>query len=247
MRGTSLFILVISNIWTFSHILLPYKPSMKAVRFRMAKGIMGMGLKFFYIQIIAIAFYQTNNLIISHFVGPSEVTVYNIAYKYMQILSMIFTIFITPFWSAYAEANVNGDFLWMKSTTKKLIKMVISLGVLGLIMVVVSPVFYKVWLQGMVEVPILITLLVYGFHICNIWSTLWTQLLSGFGKIKLQLICSTLCCVSYLPLAIWGCKHFGLIGLLTASLISFILFTSWFGIIQVRKLINKTAAGIWDQ
>lgn len=247
MGGTSLFILVISNIWTFSHILLPYKPSMKAVRFRMAKGIMGMGLKFFYIQIIAIAFYQTNNLIISHFVGPSEVTVYNIAYKYMQILSMIFTIFITPFWSAYAEANVNGDFLWMKSTTKKLIKMVISLGVLGLIMVVVSPVFYKVWLQGMVEVPILITLLVYGFHICNIWSTLWTQLLSGFGKIKLQLICSTLCCVSYLPLAIWGCKHFGLIGLLTASLISFILFTSWFGIIQVRKLINKTAAGIWDQ
>lgn len=159
---------------------------------------------------------------------------------------MIFTILITPFWSAYAEANVNGDFLWMKSTTKKLIKMVISLAVLGLIIVMVSPIFYKVWLQGMVELPTLITLLVYGFLICNIWSTLWTQLLSGFGKIKLQLICSILCCVSYLPLAIWGCKHYGLSGLLVVSLISFALFTSWYGIIQVKKLINRTATGIWE-
>ncbi len=247
MGGTSLFVLLISNIWTFSHLLLPYKPSLKAVRFRIAKGIMGMGLKFFYIQIIAIAFYQTNNLIISHFVGPSEVTVYNIAYKYMQILTMIFTILITPFWSAFAEANVNGDFLWMKTTTKKLIKIVIGLAVLGLVMVAVSPIFYKLWLQGMVEVPILITLLVFGFHISNIWSTLWTQLLCGFGKIKLQLICSTLCCVTYLPMAIWGCKHYGLVGLLLAALISFALFTSWFGIIQVRKLIERTATGIWNQ
>lgn len=248
MGGTSIFVLIISNIWTFKTHLKKYKPTIKYVRFRLAKGIMSMGLLFFFLQIIAIAFYQTNNLIISHYVGPDEVTVYNIAYKYMNVLTMIFTILITPFWSAFAEANVNGDYRWMKKVQKKLIQVVAVIAVIGIIMCFISPWFYKFWLHGTaVIVPITVTILVFGFHICNIWSTLWTQLLSGFGKIRLQLICSTLCCASYLPLGIWGCKQFGLIGLLVASLISFALFTSWFGIIQVNKLINRTATGIWNK
>lgn len=248
MGGTSIFVLIISNIWTFNTHLKKYKPTVKYVRFRMAKGIMSMGLLFFFLQIIAIAFYQTNNLIISHYVGPDEVTVYNIAYKYMNVLTMIFTILISPFWSAFAEANVNCDYKWMKKVQKKLIQVVGIIALLGMIMCVVSPWFYKFWLHGTsVIVPMTVTILVFGFHICNIWSTLWTQLLSGFGKIRLQLICSTLCCVSYLPLGIWACKQFGLIGLLVASLISFALFTSWFGIIQVNKLIDRTATGIWNK
>lgn len=247
MGATSLFVLLISNVWTFQGILKKYSPSLKKVRFRMAKGIMSMGIMFFFIQIIGIAFYQTNNLIISHFVGPSEVTVYNIAYKYMNVLSMIFTILITPFWSAYAEANVKGDYAWMKSTTKRLVQIFGALAILGGVMVLISPVFYKIWLNGLVKVPFIVTFLVFGFHICNIWSTLWTQLLCGFGKIRLQVIFSTLCCLSYLPMGIYGCKHYGLIGLLVASLISFVLFTSWFGIIQVNKLINQSATGLWNK
>lgn len=247
MGATSFVVLLASNVWTFKHLLQKYSPSIRLVRFRMAKGIMSLGIMFFFIQIIAIAFYQTNNLIISHYVGPEEVTVYNIAYKYMQVLTMIFAILITPFWSAFAEANVNGDYAWMSNMTKRLIRIVAGIALLGTVMVAISPWFYEIWLQGSVTVPFLITVLVFGFHIFNIWSTLWTQLLCGFGKIRLQVICSTLCCASYLPMGIWGCKHFGLTGLLIASLISLALFTSWFGIIQVRKLVNKTATGIWNK
>lgn len=247
MGGTSLFVLLNSNMWTFKTVLSPYRPSLKCVRFRLAKGIMSMGILFFFIQIIAIAFYQTNNLIISHFVGPSEVTVYNIAYKYMQVLTMTFTIIITPFWSAFTEANVNNDYSWMRNTTKKLVRLFLVMIALAIAMIVISPVFYHIWLHGLVEVPILVTLLVAGFHIANMWSTLWTQLLCGFGKIRLQVICSTLCCLLYLPLGIYACKNFGLVGLLIAALISFLVCTSWFGIIQVRRLINQTAKGIWNK
>lgn len=247
MGGTSMAVLIASNIWTFRGVLKSYCPSLKAVRFRLSKGIMSLGLMFFFIQIIAIAFYQTNNLIITHFVGPSEVTVYNIAYKYMQILTMLFTIIITPFWSAYAEARVNEDFSWMRRTTTKLVKLVGYICILGLIMTIISPLFYKIWLNGSVEVPLIITILVCAYHLANIWSTLWTQLLFGFEKIRLQMIMSTLCCVAYLPLGILGCKYYGLTGLLAASLITFVIFTSWFGIIQVRRLINRTATGIWNK
>lgn len=247
MGVTSVLVLVVSNIWTFRHPLKNYRPSFKAVRFRLGRGIMSTGLAFFLLQIIAIAFYETNNLIITHFVGPDEVTVYNVAYKYMQVLMMVFMIVITPFWSAFAEASVNGDYAWMRSTTRLLVRIVAALAVVGIIMVAVSPVFYSVWLRNQVEVPIVVTVLVFLFHILNIWSTLWSQLLCGLGKIRLQTLMSTLCCLFYLPTAIWGCRHFGLNGLLLASVLSFVLFTSWFGIIQVGKLINRTAKGIWNR
>ncbi|MCM1021030.1 MAG: hypothetical protein NC343_00050 [Muribaculum sp.] len=247
MGGVSLAVLLVSNVWTFNKYLSQYRPSLKSVRFSLAKGIMSLGIMFFFIQIIAIAFYQTNNLIITQFIGPDEVTVYNISYKYMQVLAMLFTILITPFWSAYAEANVNGDYAWMRATTRRLVQIVLLMAVIGAVMVAISPVFYKIWLNGKVEVPFVITVLVYGFQICTIWSTLWTQLLCGFGKIRLQVICSTLCCAAYLPLAILGCKYYGLVGLLGASLITFAVFTSWFGVIQVHKLISRTATGIWNK
>lgn len=247
MGGSSLGVFIISNVWTYTTVLKSYRPSIKCVRFRLAKDIMSMGFLFFILQILAIAFYQTNNLIITQFVGPDEVTVYNVAYKYMQVLTMIFTILITPFWSAFAEANVNGDYVWMQSATKKLIKMVGGLAVVGLIMVAISPIFYQVWLHGNVTVPLIITLLVCLFHVANMWSSLWTQLLCGFGKIRLQTIASAFCCLSYVPLACIFCKRFGLVGLLSASLVTFFIFTSWFGYIQVHKLLNRTATGIWNR
>ena len=58
------------------------------------------------------------------FLGPDEVTVYNIAYKYMNILTMVFMIVIAPFWSAFAEADVSGDTAWMRNARNKLLRFV---------------------------------------------------------------------------------------------------------------------------
>ncbi len=203
MGGTSVLVLVCSNIWTFNGLLKAYRPSIRNIRFRMAKGIMGLGISFFYSQILGIALYQTNNIIITQFAGPDEVTVYNIAYKYMNLLNMVFTIIITPFWSAFAEANVNNEIAWMKNTRNKLVSFVIALCPIGLIMVAISPFFYKIWINDMVIVPVSITMLVCLYNLAQIWSTLWTQILCGFGKIRLLIIMPT----HYCPLKMDGVKN----------------------------------------
>lgn len=247
MGGTSIFVLITSNIWTFRTVLRDYRPSPKYVRFSYARDIMSLGIMFFFLSVLSIAFYQTNNLIISHYLGPEEVTVYNIAYRYINVLPMVFTIIITPFWSAFAEARVNNDFTWMKSARKRLMQTLMLLGFAGIAMVIISPMVYKVWIKDMVTVPLMVTLLAYLFQMLNMWGTLWTQLLSGLGKLRLQVICSTLCCVSYVPLGCYFCDRFGLYGLMAVSVVLQMVCTSWFGVIQTRKLLNKTATGIWNR
>lgn len=182
MGGTSMFVLVISNVWTFRTILKEYRPSIRFVRFSYAKDIMSLGILFFFLQILAIAFYQTNNLIISHYLGPEEVTVYNIAFKYINVLPMAFTIVLSPFWSAFTEAKVNEDYAWMKSARKKLMQILFLFGVFGFIMVLLSPLVYKVWIKDVVVVPFIVTFLVFLFQMFNMWGTLWTQLLSALAK-----------------------------------------------------------------
>lgn len=247
MGGTSIFVLIVSNIWTYTKLLKPYRPSIKSVRYKFASGIMSLGIMFFILQILAIAFYQTNNLIISHYLGPLEVTVYNIAFKYTNILSMIFAIVLTPFWSAFTEANVNHDYGWMIRSKKKLMGVWAILGVLGLIMVAISPLFYKLWIRDSVSVPFMITVLVFLWQMINMWGTMWTQLLSGLGKIRLQVICSAVCCLSYVPVCCFFCSKFGLYGLLGTSVGIQLVCTSWFGVIQTNKILNKTATGIWNK
>lgn len=247
MGGTSIFVLITSNIWTFRTVLRDYRPSPKYVKFSYARDIMSLGIMFFFLSVLSIAFYQTNNLIISHYLGPEEVTVYNIAYRYINVLPMVFTIIITPFWSAFAEARVNNDYTWMKSTRKRLMQTLMLLGVAGIAMVIISPMVYKVWIKDMVTVPLMVTLLAYLFQMLNMWGTLWTQLLSGLGKLRLQVICSTVCCVSYVPLGCYFCDRYGLYGLMTVSVVLQTVCTSWFGVIQTRKLLNKTATGIWNR
>lgn len=50
--------------------------------------------------------FQFINIILSRVEGPEAVTQYNIAYKYFNVLNMVFVIVLTPFGSAFTDAYV---------------------------------------------------------------------------------------------------------------------------------------------
>lgn len=243
---SNIVVLLIGNIWIFSRDLKEYIPSVKFVNFSVSKDVLSLGIKFFFLQVLAIMIYQTNNLIITQMLGPTEVTVYNLAYKYMYILPMTFYIILSPFWSAFAEARTLDDYLWMKHTTKRLYQIYFLFVIGGILMIVVSPLFYKLWIKDVVQIPLMVTVLIYILQMLDIWGTLHTQLLAGLGKIKLQVICSSCIGILYIPVSIFMCKWLGLVGLLSGGILLGICFTSWFGVIQVHRLLNQTAKGLWN-
>ena len=106
----------------------------------------------------------------------------------MSVISLLFTIVITPFWSAFTEAQALGDFKWMKNVTRKLRTVTFVLAISATVMVVISPFVYKIWLSEMVLVPFSLTLLIGVWQIFDVWNKLHSFLIYGIGKIKLQLI-----------------------------------------------------------
>lgn len=246
MGGVNTIVLLIFSFYFFRTSLAKYKPSLKDVNFKYTNDLLKIGVKFFVLQIIAIVYYETNNIIITKTLSPLDVTIYNLAFKYMSVLGMGFTIILTPFWSAFIEASILKDFKWMRQVKIKLYQGFMLFVLLGIILIILSPIIYKFWFSNKVLIPINLTVLMGIWQICNMWNSLHSTLIYGFNKIKLQLICSILVGLLNIPLTIFLCKKLGLMGV-TISQIFLALLISWVGPLQLNKLISEKANGIWNR
>lgn len=239
-------VLIVSSIWFFNSSYKIYSPSIKLVNFQYAKGILSLGAKFFVIQIATVVIYQTTNIIIAQVSGPESVTVYNIAFKYFSIVTMCFAIVMTPFWSSFTEAKSTNDYIWMRKAYRNLFKIVLFLMVFTIFMLLISNYIFNIWVGNLVSVSFSMSLVVALFVIINLWNMLFSQLLNGMGKIKIQLYVSLIGTVVNIPFALFLGKHYGVIGVIMSSII-LSLISALYGPYQVNLLLNQRAKGIWNE
>lgn len=182
-----ILVLIIATIWFFKNEYKNYRPSFKFVRFKYAKDILNLGLKFFVIQIAGIVQYQTTNFLIAHFFGTYEVTSYNIAFKYFFVLNMIFSVLLVPFWSAVTEAYSKLDFEWIENAKNKYLKIWILFSVIGILMLMFAPFVYDLWIgKGVVVVSFYVNLWTAVYVIATMYSSFHVAIINGIGAIKIQ-------------------------------------------------------------
>lgn len=240
------FVLLFFSVYLYNTSLKEYAPQLKYVNFKFAKGLLTLGLNFFVLQIIAIVYYETNNIIITRVLGPLDVTVYNLAFKYISVIGMLFSIILSPFWSAFIEARVLNDVAWMKSETNKLYKIFFVFFIGTIVLVVCSPFMYNIWFGKTVSIPLQLTLCMGIWQIFNMWNSLHSTLIYGFGKVRLQIIASVSVGILNIPLTIFFCQKWGLTGVVISQVILSALI-AWIGPVQLRALFNKKANGVWNK
>jgi O-antigen/teichoic acid export membrane protein len=243
--GTQLLVLLAAGSWFFSKKYKMYAPSLKFVRFKYARNLMTLGLKFFLIQIAFIILYETTIIIIAQLFGPEQVAPYNIAFKYFSVIPMVFGIIMTPFWSAYTEAYVKKDFDWIRATMKKLKAAWVLLSAASIVMLLFSNFVYKLWVGAEIKVPFLLSAAIAGYIIANAWCTIFSVFLNGVGKLKLQLYSSLIGALINIPLALFLGKQIGITGVVLSTLLLAVGNALW-SPIQYRKIMNGTATGIWN-
>jgi len=208
--------------------------------------IFSLGFKFFFLQIITIILFYSNNLIIAHVINNDAVVEYNIAYKYMSILNILFTIIATPIWSATTEAYALEDYNWINRINHKLIKVACLLGLLGILMLFASPLLYKFWIGSENTINFTTTALLFLYTVALIFYGCYGYILNGIGKLKIQIIATGLLAILYVPSAILLSSFWGLNGILVVFAANAFFNLCW-SKIQYKKLITKTAQGIWNQ
>lgn len=240
-------VLLVFSFFLFRKKLAYVAPSFKFVHLKSVNSILALGIKFFVIQIVSIVLFQANNIIITQAVGPEAVVTYNVAYKYIGLIVVIFNIIVTPIWSAATDAYAREDYVWMKNTLRYIRKVFLGVLVGGIVMFVISPIVYKIWLgEDTIEVPYIITGLVLTYCLFEILYKIYGTFINGTAKLLLQMIITSIIAVIYIPLAYFLGKALGLAGVLIANTLVFFLNYIW-SKIQCNKIINQTAVGVWNR
>jgi len=243
-----LLVLVGANFILFKGLYRKYRPVFSKVKFSYAKGLFNLGLVFFLIQFAGIIQFQTANIIIARNFGTSDVTSYNIVFKYFGIMNMIFAIFLTPFWSASTEAYHKNDIQWIKNGIKKYNQLNILLIIGGLVMLTFSDTVYRLWL-GEGKVNITFTLSLWGFLYFNIsmFGGKYVNFLNGISALRIQFLSCIISPFLYVLIAILLIKyyHMGVSSLFIASIIANFNGYLLAPIQYYQIIIKKTKSAIW--
>lgn len=240
-------VLFCGSIGLFRTKLKDIAPSFKLVDFRTVGGILSLGMKFFVLQMITIVLFQANTIIIAKVVGPEAVVEYNLAFKYISLLTMIFTIIITPVWSATTDAYIRKDFTWIKKTISFSQRVCLISILLGILMLFVSKFIYGIWLgKDAIDISYSTTGLILLYISFEMLYKVYGTIINGIGKVFAQMILTGIIEVIYIPLALLLGSLWGLSGVLIANVIVFALNYIW-AKLQCNRLINQTATGIWNK
>ncbi len=240
------FVLIVATFVFFHRDYKRYAPSYKFIDLSKSKDLLSLGFKFFFIQIAAIIFFSTTNFLIAQFSNQETVAAYNIAYKYLYMINMVYAIILTPFWSAVTDAKAKKDYKWLKATIKKLNILSLLMAVFLIFALIISPWVYKLWIGDKLQISFYLTLIITLYLIQQVFIAPFSAFINGFGKLKLGIYVITVKVLIFVPLSLLLGNKFGAFGvvlsLLFIQLPSIILEP-----IQTFKLINQKAKGIWNK
>lgn len=245
--GVPCVVLFVASVVAFSFTHYKrYSPKISLIDLSLVKNILSLGIKFFLIFLSSIAIFQIINIVISREVGPTAVTEYNIAHKYFSVIYSVMSIIIAPFWSAFTDAYYKEDYIWMRQTTKRLEKTWWLCIIAGLIMLIASPWIYRIWIGDSVKVPFLLSLGVLVYVMSQSLGSIYMHIINGLGTIRLQLIVYCTFAIVSWPLLNIFCHAFGIAGIVILPSIVY-LTQALVCKMQISKLLNHTATGIWKK
>lgn len=228
--------LVLATLTVFSKTLKRCKPNLKFFEKKYARDIMKLGGVFFWVQIMYMIITTTNEFLITWLTGPEMVVEYQIYNKLFTLIGIIFTLALTPIWSAVTKAFTEQKYAWIKKLYKMLGLMALLAVICEFGMILFLQFGVNIWLgDNVIKVDYLYAI---SFAISGsifIWIGVVSSIANGLGELKTQIIFYTLGAIIKIPIAwllVLACDSW--IGVVFANIIAMSLYC----IIQPIKL-NK--------
>lgn len=247
ISGIPALVTIASTIYAFSYTKYrDLSPRIKDINLSLVRNIFGMGIKFFVICVSMVFIFQMTNVILSRELGPDAVTEYNIAFKYFNILYSVIIIVITPYWSAFTDAYSQKDYVWMRSSVHKLEFVMLGAAAVALIMLVFSPLFFRIWVGDKVSVAFTTSVFMALFVFAQSFANTYMYIINGIGTIRIQLIIYVAIAVVSWPLLTFSCRKFGVWGIILLPAITYAL-QAIFGKVQIQRILSGRIDGWWGK
>lgn len=239
---------VIGSVVLFSTKYTEIKPSFECFKSDRVGPLLSLSGKFLVLQLSAVVIFSTDSMIISQLFSPAEVAPYAISNKYIGVVMIFFGIVLQPFWASFTHAHELRETDWIKRMVGGLLKLWGFVLLLIVVLVLISPIVYRLWLGSQLRIPFMLTLLM-GVHFAILaFSQVFSKYINGVGKLRVQTIYAVVSGIVNIPLSVFLAStcSLGVNGVILATIISTapVLYLAPY---QYWQLLNSRARGIWDQ
>ncbi len=216
---------VLLNLWLFLRHRPGLLPSPRAVRGSVTRDLFGEGVMFFVLQISGLIVFNSDNLVITHFLGAAEVTPYSIAWRLCGYASMFQAMIVPSLWPAFSEAYHRSDLSWVRKTYRRV--MVASLAAVAFVALLIGlfgrPII-RIW-AGPTAVPESVLLWTMSAWVVLLSYTVnQAMLLAATRRIQLQAVTAVVAAIVNLVLSIILVQRIGALGVLVGTITSYVLF-----------------------
>jgi O-antigen/teichoic acid export membrane protein len=167
-----------------------------------AKEVLSLGGSFFYVQIMYMLIMNTNEYLVTLLTGNDLVVSYSFYHKIFTLGSTLFSLALTPIWSAVTKAITEKNHKWVKSLYKKMLFFGLAGTCCEFLIVPVLQLIINFWLQ---EDAFAVN---YGYAAVfammgslMIFNSVFSSIANGLGKLKTQIIFFTVGAVVKVALA----------------------------------------------
>lgn len=195
--------------------------SIKAFSFRHAKDVLSLGGLFLFVQIAYMLIMNTNEYLITVAYSSDAVVDYQIYYRLFSLGSSVFSLAMTPVWSAVTKAFTEKNQMWIISLTRKLL-MLAALGTIcEFLLIPFLQIILKIWLGNQsIDVNYIYATVFAIFGSLMIFSSALSSIANGIGELKTQAIAFS----------------FGAILKIILSLVFVTIFNSWIGVVIANTI-----------
>jgi O-antigen/teichoic acid export membrane protein len=223
VSGSVLLMNVVSAVWLFGFAKPWLLPSPARITWSSIRELMSLGSMFFVVQIAALLLFQTDNLIIAHYLGAAAVTPYSVTWRLFTYTMIFQTLASGSYWPAYTEAFTRGDRAWVRRGFRTNFQVTVaSTAVLALPLVLWGQPVIRAW-AGAAAVPPSSLLLWMGA-----WSVIYaatcsqSAILAASSRLRGQMIYSMAAAIVNIGLTIVLVNRIGLTGAILGTIIAYL-------------------------
>jgi O-antigen/teichoic acid export membrane protein len=227
MVGGSAAALVGADLLCLGWLILFHKPWLRPrlehLNRAAARRMMQLGTEFFMLQIAGLVVFNSDNLVVAHYLGPAQVAPYSVAWRLVGYAAIVQTLLIPALWPAFSEAFDRGDLPWIRRTFWRTmwITMGTALG-FAVLFAIGGRWMIRIWAtSAAVPGEMLMVLMCVWVLISTFMNNTATVLVSK-GDTRMQAWCSAGAAVLNLGLSIWLVQRIGPVGVILGTVLSYL-------------------------
>lgn len=238
--GPSFAASVAVAIWLFFKKNSFLRPKLSLLSREAFRIVGSQGIMFFVAYIGGMVIMQTDNLVITYFLGPSLVPTYAVPYQLLFNAFMLIGFWMQSLWPAFTEALAKNDIEWIINTYRRMA--LLSVGVMAVISVsfgIWGRPLVQIWTRGSVQPPSALLWVMSAYFLLWTWAGVNATLIKALGGVRLVMLGTLASASLNIVATIILVRPLGVVGVTLGSLTASVLVDMWLGPLVVWLKLRK--------